>query len=146
MSVRSVRIQVDGCARGNPGPAGAGVVVASADDGSVLFEGGFFLGEATNNVAEYRALLKGLSIARSLEADTAVVYSDSELLVRQMNGQYRVRNDTLRDLFEQAGRLSAGFKRCTLRHVSRADNTAADSLANRAVNLGRDVGDAEGDL
>ena len=98
MSKRSlhVRICVDGGARGNPGPAAAGVVIHDAKDGAVLHQAGVFLGGATNNVAEYRALLYGLEVAAKLGAVGADVLSDSQLMVRQMTGHYRVRNDGLR--------------------------------------------------
>ena len=139
----SVVIQVDGGARGNPGPAGAGVVIRSADDGTSLFEGGFFLGRATNNVAEYRALVEGLRRARALQAGAVEVRSDSELLVRQMTGEYRVRNEKLRPLFQQAQKLCRGFGRCRFTHVRRELNAAADGLANRAMDLRRDVEDGE---
>jgi ribonuclease HI len=142
---RSVVVQIDGGARGNPGPAAAGVVVQSADDGTVLFEGGFFLGRATNNVAEYQALLEALSVAASLRAASVEIRSDSELLVRQMTGEYRVKNEALRELFGRAERLCRTFRRCTFRHVRREDNKGADKLVNQAINLRRNVEDAQGD-
>ena len=138
-------VHIDGGARGNPGPAGAGVVVRSADDEKVLFEGGFFLGTTTNNVAEYHALLRGLRVALRLGADGVEVRSDSQLLVRQMTGRYRVRNHVLRELFERARELSKGFRRCSFRHVPRESNRAADALVNRAINMKSDVRDAAGD-
>lgn len=138
----SVVINIDGGARGNPGPAGAGVVIASADDGTVLFEGGYFLGKATNNVAEYHALLDALPAAFDLGADAVEVRSDSELLVRQMNGQYRVKNEGLKPLFEQACRLREKFRSFSIRHVRREQNKAADKLVNQAINLKQNVEDA----
>ena len=137
-----VVIHIDGGARGNPGPAAAGVVVQSTDDGTVLFEGGYYLGRATNNVAEYRALLKGLERARAMGAGDVEVRSDSELLVRQMNGQYRVKSPGLKPLFEQACREGKGFRRLVFRHVRRELNQHADLLANRALDVGADVEDA----
>ncbi|MGC9454563.1 MAG: ribonuclease HI family protein [Phycisphaerae bacterium] len=137
-----VRLEVDGGSRGNPGPAGAGVVVRDAADGQVLQEFGVFLGKATNNVAEYRGLLAGLQRAADLGAREVEVFSDSELLVRQMNGQYRVRNEGLVGLFEQARQLANGFAKCSFNHVRREQNTAADRLANQAMNLKRDVDEA----
>jgi len=137
-----VLIHIDGGARGNPGPAAAGVVIRSADDQTVLFEGGFFLGSTTNNVAEYHALLRGLRQALKLGADGVEVRSDSELLVRQMTGRYRVRNHVLRELFDRATELCRGFRRCSFQHVPRASNRAADELVNRAINMKRDVRDA----
>ena len=138
----TVTIHVDGGSRGNPGPAGAGVVVRSADDGTVLFEGGYYLGRATSNVAEYHGLLRGLTRAADLNAEEARVYSDSELLVRQMNGEYRVRSAGLKPLFQQARQLCGRFRRISFTHVRREQNTDADRLANRAMNLQADVEDA----
>ncbi len=137
-----VLINIDGGARGNPGPAGAGVVIQSADDGTVLFEGGFFIGKATNNVAEYHALLEALSAAGNLAADDVEVRSDSELLVRQMTGEYRVKNAGLKPLFEQACRMRKKFRNFTIRHIRREENAAADKLANQAINLKQNVEDA----
>ena len=132
---------IDGGSRGNPGPAAAGVVIQDAR-GKRLYEGGFFLGEATNNVAEYRGLLAALKAAAKLKAATVTVMSDSELLVRQMNGQYRVRNDRLRPLFEDAQDLADQFESFIIRHVPREKNVQADALVNRAMDLRKNVGNA----
>lgn len=137
-----VRIHVDGGARGNPGPAAAGVVVCDAKDGAVLHQAGVFLGEATNNVAEYRALLYGLEEAGKLKAAAADVFSDSQLMVRQMTGHYRVRNDGLRPLHERAQRLAGKFRKFSIEHVRREKNADADRLVNQALDLKRNVGDA----
>jgi len=139
-----VKVNIDGGARGNPGPAAAGVVIRSADDGTVLHEAGIFLGRATNNVAEYSGLIAALEAASRLGADEAEVLSDSELLVKQMSGDYRVRNDGLKPLFAQARQLAGKFKRFSLRHVSREQNTRADRLVRQAINLKRNVEDAAG--
>ncbi len=133
---------VDGGARGNPGPAAAGVVVRAADDGTVLFEGGYFLGRATNNVAEYQALLAGLARAAELRGRRLEVRSDSELLVRQMRGEYRVKNVRLRKLFEQANELCRSFAGVRFEHVPREQNRRADRLVQQAINLQRNVEDA----
>jgi len=133
-------INIDGASRGNPGPAAAGVVVSA--DGVVIHEAGLFLGQATNNVAEYRALLAGLEKAVQLGAADVEIRSDSELLVRQMNGQYRVRNKGLLPLFEQAYTLTGKFKRCLIKHVPREQNKQADHMANQALNLKRNVEEA----
>ena len=139
---RQVRLHIDGGARGNPGPAAAGVILSSADGKRVLFQGGFFLGEATNNVAEYTALLEGLDRAVALGAEEVEVVSDSELLVRQMTGTYRVKNEALKALHEQAQALEGRLKRCAYRHVYREGNRRADDWVNKALNLKRNVGDA----
>ena len=138
----AVTIHVDGGSRGNPGPAGAGVVIRNADDGTVLFEGGYYLGRTTNNVAEYQGLLRGLERAAGLNADETRVHSDSELLVRQMNGEYRVRNAGLKPLFQQARQLCGRFRQVTFTHVRREQNADADRLANQAMDLRADVEDA----
>ena len=139
-----VLIHIDGGARGNPGPAGAGVVIQSADDGTALFEGGYFIGRATNNVAEYQGLIEGLARARALGATAVEIRSDSELLVRQMTGEYRVKNAGLKPLYEQAQALASGFAKCNFSHVRREQNVEADRLVNQAINTRRNVEDAAG--
>ena len=139
-----VTIHIDGGARGNPGPAGAGVVIRSSDDGTVLHEAGVFLGRATNNVAEYSALLAALEAAGKLGADEAEVFSDSELMVRQMTGQYRVKEPTLKRLHERAGRLAGKLKSFTIGHIPRDQNGQADRLVNQAITARRNVEDAAG--
>ena len=137
-----VTIHIDGGARGNPGPAAAAAVVRADDDGTVLHEAGVFLGRATNNIAEYRALLLGLNAAASLNAAKVEVLSDSQLLVRQMNGEYRVKSANLQPLQEDAMLLAGRFESCTFRHIRREENEHADRLVNRAINLKRNVEDA----
>lgn len=137
-----VSVHVDGGSRGNPGPAAAGVVVADKASAEVLYQAGLYLGKATSNVAEYRGLLAGLEAARRLGAAEVEVISDSELLVRQMNGQYRVRNETLQQLHSLAQGMAEGFRRCAFRHVPREQNTRADGLVNQALNLQRNVSDS----
>ena len=127
-----VVVHVDGGARGNPGPAAAAAVV-SAPDGRVLDESAVTLGHATNNVAEYRALLLGLERAAALGASEVEVVNDSELIARQVDGSYKVRNADLRPLHEQAKAALAGFERWSIRPVPRAENSAADALVNRAL-------------
>ena len=133
-----VIIHTDGGSRGNPGPAAAGFVL---DDpaGSRLQAKAFFLGETTNNVAEYTALVKGLEAARELGADQVAVCSDSELLVRQLNGQYKVKSALIRPLFEQVNALRTQFKGFEIRHVRRDKNKRADQLVNQALDAGRDI-------
>ena len=138
-----VRINIDGGSRGNPGPAAAGVVIRDTEDNVTLYEGGIFIGKSTNNVAEYHGLIAGLQAAARLRADQVEILSDSELLVKQMNGEYRVKNANLKVLFDRANGLLAGFSKCKFRHVRREQNTQADRLVNRAINLGRNVEDAE---
>lgn len=132
-----VTVHIDGGSRGNPGPAAAGVVIAA--DGEVIYQAGVFLGKATSNVAEYRGLLAGLEAARRLGAGEVEVRSDSQLLVRQMTGEYRVRNPGIKPLHERAVRLAAAFRRCDFRHVSRENNLQADAMVNKALNLKRNI-------
>jgi ribonuclease HI len=137
-----VTIHIDGGARGNPGPAAAGVVIRAADDGTILHEAGVFLGPATNNVAEYRGLLWGLEAAERLGATEIDCFSDSQLMVRQIRGEYRVKNAGLRPLYEQALSLMQGFDRVELEHVRREQNKEADRLVNLALNRKGNVEDA----
>jgi len=127
-----VVVHVDGGARGNPGPAAIGVVV-SAEDGTVLERHAETIGEATNNVAEYRALLAGLERARALGAEAVEVVNDSELVAKQVNGEYRVRHPAMRPLHAAAQEALAGFARWTVRSVPRVDNAEADALVNAAL-------------
>ena len=129
------RLFTDGGARGNPGPAAYGYVL-EAEDGSVLDARGEPIGVATNNVAEYTALLAGLRRAAELGVDELEVVSDSELMVKQMTGVYRVKNEALRPLALEAGRLARVLPRVTYTHVRREHNELADSLVNRALDAG----------
>ncbi len=137
-TVRDLTINIDGAARGNPGPAAFAYVIAH--DGQPVLEDAGRLGTATNNVAEYTALVRALERAATLKADRLLVRSDSELLVKQMNGEYKVKNASLRDLYEQARALCAGFASVTLEHVRREHNKRADQLCN-AVLDGKHIGD-----
>jgi len=128
----ALRLHVDGASRGNPGEAGFGVHV-TAEDGSEVASLYGYLGKATNNVAEYQALLHGLRYAISRGAARVEVYSDSELLVRQIEGRYRVKSPGLQPLHREAQGLLARFERSRVAHVPRERNREADALANRAV-------------
>ena len=126
------RLSTDGGARGNPGPAAYGYVL-EAEDGTVLDARGEAIGVATNNVAEYRALLAGLAKAVELGLRDVEVVSDSELLVKQMRGDYRVKNDALRELWEQASDLEGRFGKVRYTAVRREHNELADQLVNEAL-------------
>lgn len=126
------RLYTDGAARGNPGPAGAGALLCDSG-GRVIAELCEYLGEATNNVAEYRALLLGLKKAAELGGGEIEVLADSELMVRQLSGRYRVKNEGLKPLFQQAVRLLKEFEKYSIRHIDREQNYEADRLANRAI-------------
>jgi ribonuclease HI len=126
------RLSTDGGARGNPGPAAYGYVL-EADDGTILAAHGETIGVATNNVAEYRALIAGLEKAIEVGVDELEVVSDSELLVKQMKGVYRVRNAGLQPLYDEARVLARSIGRVTFEHVRREFNRDADRLANEAM-------------
>jgi ribonuclease HI len=125
-------VHVDGGARGNPGPAAIGAVV-STPAGEVLDEAAERIGDATNNVAEYRALLLGLERARALGATEVEVVNDSELIARQIGGAYKVKNAGLRPLYEQAMKALREFDRWSVRSVPREQNAHADELVNAAL-------------
>lgn len=122
----------DGAARGNPGPAGSGAALL-AEDGHVIAELTLALGRATNNVAEYQALILGLEEARRRRIDELDVRMDSLLVVRQMQGLWKIKHPGLRPLALRAGALLAEFPRRTIEHVPREENGLADALANRAI-------------
>ena len=126
------RLSTDGGARGNPGPAAYGYVL-EAEDGTVLAAHGERIGVATNNVAEYRALIAGLEKAVELAVGELEVVSDSELLVKQMTGEYRVKNEALRDLSLEASRLARRLGKVTYKAVRREHNELADRLVNEAL-------------
>jgi tryptophan 2,3-dioxygenase/ribonuclease HI len=130
-----VVVHVDGGARGNPGPAAAAAVV-SAPDGRVLDEAAVTLGHATNNVAEYRGLLLGLERAQALGATEVAVINDSELIARQINGDYKVKHADLVPLHARARADLDAFERWSIRSVPRAENAAADALVNQALDGG----------
>ena len=137
-------LEFDGGSRGNPGPAGIGAVVR-AKDGTTLKELGRFIGRATNNVAEYKALITALQMARELGARKVVIRGDSELIVRQMNGQYRVKNADLKPLYNEAQSLLRQFDHATIDHNYRHKNALADKLANLAMDRKADVTDVDGE-
>jgi ribonuclease HI len=131
--VRSaIRILIDGAARGNPGPAGVGVVILGPD-GKVAERLHRGIGEATNNVAEYRALLLALERAQALGYTDIEVFSDSELLVRQLQGRYQVKHAVLKELYSEAKDHIRTFRHFGIRHVPREQNAEADALANRGI-------------
>ncbi len=125
---------MDGACRGNPGPSGYGVYM-KREDGEVIEVCGF-IGTTTNNVAEYAGLLEALAVARDEGASEVDIISDSELLVKQMLGSYRVKHPNLVPMFQQAKILTRNFKRFTIKHTLRAGNKDADRLANLAVDRG----------
>jgi len=129
--VSRLTVNVDGGARGNPGPAAIGVVLRG--DGEVLEEVGETIGEATNNVAEYRALLRGIELAAAHGASELELIGDSELVVRQVEGRYKVKNAGMKELHKEVVRALREFDSWKIRHVRRAENADADRLVNQAL-------------
>lgn len=125
-------IYSDGAARGNPGPAGAGAVV-SDPDGKVLAEVCKYLGETTNNQAEYEAMILAIEKARDLGATRITIYADSELVVKQLRGEYKVKNEGLKPLFQRAFGLLRHFGSFSVNYIPREKNRRADQLANLAI-------------
>ena len=136
-------LEFDGGSRGNPGPAGIGVVVRSGD-GTPLVTLGRFIGRATNNVAEYKALITALRKAKELGPKRIIVRGDSELIVKQMRGEYRVKNADLRPLYEEAQDLFRQFDHAVIDHNYRHKNALADRLANLAMDRRADVTEVVG--
>ena len=133
-AIEPVIIYADGGSRGNPGPAGSGAVLLQG--GKIICEVSKFLGTATNNVAEYTGLVSALEKAVVMGVQDVEVRMDSELVVRQMTGQYRVKNEGLRPLFIKAQQLSRNFHSFKIVHVRREMNKEADRLANQAMDRG----------
>ncbi len=131
-------IYFDGGSRGNPGPAGAGAVVCDPSE-QIVYEAGWFLGRATNNMAEYQGLLRALEAVGPAKPRKLTIYSDSELVVLQLQGAYRVRNEKLRPLFDAVRARLEQTSDWTIQHVPRAMNTRADALANAAMDARGDV-------
>jgi ribonuclease HI len=134
-SALAVDIYCDGASKGNPGPAGAGALILEHGTGKVLARCRKALGRATNNEAEYAALLLGLQEARSMKAATVHVHADSELVIKQLNGVYRVKHPVMQQRHQEAMRLLAQFKTWRATHVPRERNAEADRLANEALDV-----------
>ncbi|MDP2600868.1 MAG: ribonuclease HI family protein [Deltaproteobacteria bacterium] len=130
--MKALILYTDGAARGNPGPAGAGWVILAAS-GATLAENKKYLGELTNNQAEYQALLLALKEAMQLKGESLALHCDSELVVRQIKGEYKVKNDGLKPLFREAVLTLSKFKSYSINHVPREQNEEADRLANEAI-------------
>ena len=127
-------IYIDGGARGNPGPAGVGVVIRDSS-GKKIKDISKYIGETTNNIAEYNALLYGLEEALILKADEIKINLDSELVAKQLAGEYRVKDANIKPLFERAVSMLKSFKSFEINHIDRSENKEADRLVNKAVNL-----------
>jgi formyltetrahydrofolate-dependent phosphoribosylglycinamide formyltransferase len=136
--VRKIIAYTDGASRGNPGPAAAGFILTEPG-GTQLQAEAMFLGRTTNNVAEYTAVVKALEAAKQIGAKQIKLFSDSELLVKQINGQYKVKSEQIRPLFRQTVELLEKFQSWKVQHITRDKNQQADSIVNKALNLGKDV-------
>ena len=141
--IEKIVVYVDGGSRGNPGPAAAGFILTN-HAGAQLQAKALFLGRTTNNIAEYTALVKALEAARQVSASSAtgkqlIIFSDSELLVKQINGQYKVKNEQIRPLFRQSIDLLDEFENWKVQHITRENNQQADKLVNQALNLEQDI-------
>ncbi len=131
---KKVLIYIDGAARGNPGPAGLGVVILD-EDRTKIKDYYKYLGKTTNNIAEYNALIYGLQEAHMLGAKDVVLHMDSELVAKQLKGDFRVKNTKIKPIFEQALHLINGFDKVEIKLIERSLNKEADKLANKAINL-----------
>lgn len=142
---QAIEIYIDGASRGNPGPSGAGIVVKDTD-GQEILRRGEFLGETTNNVAEYTALLKALKFSQEVYKKRIaelplLIHTDSDLLVNQLTGNYRIRSKNLMPLAIEARGMLKQFKGFKFKLIARKDNKIADKLANKAMNLMENVDD-----
>jgi ribonuclease HI len=132
MILLEIIVYTDGASRGNPGKAGIGAVIYD-ENGQVLKEISDYIGETTNNVAEYKAVIAGLRAGLELKATIIEVNADSQLLVRQLNGDYRVKNEGLKPLYKEAVNLLSRYKSYKIIHIPREKNKVADKLANRGI-------------
>lgn len=135
MKNKKAFLYIDGASRGNPGPAGVGVLILDEKKKKIK-EFYKYIGETTNNTAEYNALIYGLEEALKLHIDEIAINLDSELVAKQMSGEYRVKDPDIRLLFEKALAILKSFKVFEIQHIERSKNKEADKLANKAINLG----------
>jgi len=129
---KCMEVFVDGASRGNPGPAGAGVLIVN-DNGDIVDEGSHYLGARTNNQAEYEALIIGLKKVKEIRPPRVKIFSDSELLVKQMRGEFRVKNEALKPLFQEAADLFCSLPDVEIVQIPRGENKRADQLANFSI-------------
>jgi len=131
--MEEVVIYTDGASRGNPGKAGIGIVIYDSEKKTLLAEVAEYIGKTTNNVAEYKALIRALEEAKKLDCQRLRIYTDSDLLVKQFNGIYRVKHENLQPLFTQVKKLTQDFVQVQVTHVRREYNKEADKLANQGI-------------
>ena len=129
-----LRVYIDGASKGNPGPSGIGVVICK--DSETVKNISRYIGHATNNTAEYTALICGLLECLDLKADSVIIHTDSQLLCRQINGDYKVKHPGIKELYSQSRQLISGFKKFSIHRIPREENLGADKLANLAVKEG----------
>lgn len=129
---RIVKIYTDGCSRGNPGPAGIGILIIN-NDGREIKRISEYIGKATNNIAEYRAILRAVNECESRKIDEAIFFTDSELIVNQLNKSYKVKDEKIKTLYVKLLNKLINFKNWSIKHIPREDNKIADSLANQAL-------------
>jgi ribonuclease HI len=129
--MKNIDIYIDGASKGNPGPSGIGVIICAG--GQTIKNISSYIGQATNNVAEYTALIYGLQEAYKLRAENIKINTDSQLLHRQLNKTYKVKNQNILNLYNQAVHLLEGFKHVTIHNISRQDNRGADRLATQVI-------------
>ncbi len=127
------KIFTDGGSRGNPGDAGIGLVIYEGETGETIYELGDYIGQTTNNVAEYSALIRALELAAKFGGTKLEIFADSELMIKQLNGQYKVKNEGLIPLYQKVRQLATKFQSCQYTHVRREKNKAADNMANLAM-------------
>ena len=130
--MNKIKIYIDGACSGNPGKAGIGAVFYD-EKGQQICELSHYLGNATNNIAEYQSLISALKKAKEIGLDNLFIYTDSELLARQINGFYKVRNENLKPLYKRAKEMLTNFKSIKVRHINRNENKYADKLAQQAI-------------
>lgn len=133
--MREIEVHIDGASKGNPGPSGIGVVVYQ--DGQIIKNLSYYIGNATNNVAEYTALIYALQQGLILNAEYIKINTDSQLLCRQLNKVYKIKSPQILGLYNQVLHLMSGFKKVLVGHISRKDNCIADKLANQAIKIQR---------
>lgn len=131
--MKKITAYTDGASRGNPGDAGIGIVFVD-ENGNVVREIAEYIGQTTNNIAEYTALITALKEAVEMGYEVIEIVSDSELMVKQLNGEYQVKNEGIKPLHKEAGELLKEFKQYSIRHVRREQNKRADELANQGIN------------
>jgi ribonuclease HI len=129
--MRIFNVYVDGASKGNPGPSGIGVIICRGDE--TIKNISRYIGNATNNVAEYMALIHGLQECLTLKAESVFINTDSQLMHRQINQEYKVKNTNILALYNQAKKLMSGFKHVSVNHIPRENNKGADKLATKAV-------------